>query len=550
MAASGKILNTNMGLGFQRGRKYDTDLDRLGRMETAQSELRKTGELNMQKELKKLRKNMATYSIKRFSQISQKEYGMSEVAGAVGNGVRDVAGTAIETGGKLLDNGVTKTAAGIAGLGAMGTGASVGASIGSVLGPLGCVCKGTRVLTNEGKFINIEDIKQEDGIIGWDGNKASQQVIYILTDPAEKECVEITFDNGEVLKCSVDHPILATSKGRAERKYVNGIRTRVKNYEFKRADSLIPGDKVGVINEIPIWGKEEMQNPYLVGLLIGDGTYGYDKTTRLFSGDKNTWDYIENNNLGVRLFSDAPEGKYQKEFRSYRIIDGNKLMRFLGIYGQTKQEKRLPEDIHKYTKESICQLIAGLIDTDGSVTFYGNDNPSNVGSILFSQSNLELIKQVREQLLKLGIHSSLFKHGKQTSALKNGHFINSKPGYVLKIKDKVSIINFYNNIHLNIDYKQEALENLYRQKLSGLSTDRRELTGVKSVKVKEIKFIGKENVYNLQADDSHTYIANGIVTHNSLAGGAIGALATPFLAAKGTEVVGKGLKSIGQDIHT
>ena len=132
-----KILNTNIsGIGFQRGRKYDTDLDRLGRMKTAQSELRKTGELNLQKELKK---TMATYSVKRFSKISQKEYGMGDVVGAVGNGVRDAAGTAIETGGKLLDNGVTKTAAGIAGLGAMGTGASVGASIGSVLGPVGTI---------------------------------------------------------------------------------------------------------------------------------------------------------------------------------------------------------------------------------------------------------------------------------------------------------------------------------------------------------------------------------------------------------------------------
>ena len=132
-----KILNTNIsGIGFQRGRKYDTDLDRLGRMKTAQSELRKTGELNLQKELKK---TMATYSVKRFSRLYQKEYGMGDVVGAVGNGVRDVAGTALETGGKLLDNGVTKTAAGIAGLGAMGTGASVGASIGSVLGPLGTI---------------------------------------------------------------------------------------------------------------------------------------------------------------------------------------------------------------------------------------------------------------------------------------------------------------------------------------------------------------------------------------------------------------------------
>lgn len=132
-----KILNTNIsGIGFQRGRKYDTDLDRLGRMKTAQSELRKTGELNLQKELKK---TMATYSVKRFSRLYQKEYGLGGVVEAVGNGVRDATGTAIETGGKLLDNGVTKTAAGIAGLGSMSAGASVGAGIGSVLGPLGTI---------------------------------------------------------------------------------------------------------------------------------------------------------------------------------------------------------------------------------------------------------------------------------------------------------------------------------------------------------------------------------------------------------------------------
>lgn len=133
-----KILNTNIGgIGFQRGRKYDTDLDRLGRMETSHSELRKTGELNMQKELKKA---MRTYSVKR---LSQKNYGLGDVAESVGNGLRDAAGTTIETGGKLLDNGLAKTAGGIAGIAGMGTGASVGSSIGaaagSLLGPAGSV---------------------------------------------------------------------------------------------------------------------------------------------------------------------------------------------------------------------------------------------------------------------------------------------------------------------------------------------------------------------------------------------------------------------------
>lgn len=132
-----KILNTNIGgLGFQRGRKYDTDLDRLGRMETSHSELRKTGELNMQKELKKVKKSMNTYSVKRFSKISQKNYGMGDVVESVGNGLKNAAGATLETGGKLLDNPLAKGAGFVAGLGGMGTGASIGSAVGSVLGPV------------------------------------------------------------------------------------------------------------------------------------------------------------------------------------------------------------------------------------------------------------------------------------------------------------------------------------------------------------------------------------------------------------------------------
>ena len=73
--------------------------------------------------------------------ISKENYGLGDVATSVGNGLRDAAGTTLETGGKLLDNGVAKGAGFITGLAGMGTGASVGSSIGgavgSLLGPLG-----------------------------------------------------------------------------------------------------------------------------------------------------------------------------------------------------------------------------------------------------------------------------------------------------------------------------------------------------------------------------------------------------------------------------
>lgn len=52
-----KILNTNNpALGFKRGRKYDTDLDRLGRMETSQRELARVGDLG--REMKKLNQEL------------------------------------------------------------------------------------------------------------------------------------------------------------------------------------------------------------------------------------------------------------------------------------------------------------------------------------------------------------------------------------------------------------------------------------------------------------------------------------------------------------
>jgi hypothetical protein len=38
---------------------------------------------------------------------------------------------------------------------------------------------------------------------------------------------------------------------------------------------------------------------YLIGLLIGDGTYTKGSSCRLISADPDTWNYIESNNLGV-----------------------------------------------------------------------------------------------------------------------------------------------------------------------------------------------------------------------------------------------------------
>ena len=396
-------------------------------------------------------------------------------------------------------------------------------------GPVGCVCAGSRVVNNEGKFLNIEDLIQEEGIIGWGNRKANRENIFALKTPDYKECLRIELESGTILECSTDHPILYAPKGRAERVTINGERKRVKQWIFKPAETLQIGDNVGIVNEIPIWGEQEMWNPYLVGMLIGDGTYGKDHGVRLYSGDPDTWNYIEKYQLGGRINFD--DSQYSSEFRGYRIFNGAEQLRLLGMYEQTKCNKRLPINIHKYTKESICKLIAGLIDTDGCVQ---SSLARKEFKIIFYQKNETLIKQLREQLLKLGIHSSIQSTKERKSTIR-GREINSSSGYKLVIKDKLSLVNFYNNISLNIQYKQKALEEIYSYCQLGSTKDNRLLSGAKADKVVSITSIGSKLVYNLQADDDHTYIANGIITHNTLVGGIM----------KGGAMLGKGMNALG-----
>lgn len=396
----------------------------------------------------------------------------------------------------------------------------VGDFIGDGLNKLGigtdgmCVCSGTRVFTASGEVVNVENLKQEDGIIGWNEitKEIRPQTIPILLDPSEKECVEITLKSGQILRCSIDHPILSDTSPKAKSKCINGKRIAVRQWQFRRADELKEGDFVGLANNIDYWGSIEMQNAYLVGMLIGDGTYSQGNSCRLISADEDTWNYIESNNLGViNHCDDSRCEKYTKEVRTYRIVNGMQLMRDLGIVYQTGKNKTLPKNLGVYTKDSICKLIAGLFDTDGSISV--NEEKDNF-SITLYQSNIQLLEDVKLQLHKLGIFSTINTRKSAKYEL-GGKIINSNESYRLEIKDVASVRLFYKLIPLNITYKKEHLKRIFELIKNKSAKEHNDISGAKQSKIVQIKNIGIQVVYNLQADSDHTYLAEGIITHNT-----------------------------------
>ena len=365
----------------------------------------------------------------------------------------------------------------------------------------GCVCAGTKVWTNNGNFINIENLVPENGIIGYNGEESSKEIITYWQPPFEKPCYKIATNTGRYLECSEDHPILYRARDEKE-----GHRSkRVRKVYFKEAKDIQVGNQIAVIENVDIFSEKEMWEPRVVGWLIGDGSYGFDKTPVLSNCDLEINSYIENN-LNTKTESTylTKDGRVYKETR---IKDICKELRKIGIYGQTKLKKTLPIEVHSYSKYAITELLGGLFDTDGTVGGYNKGIPI----IALAASSEFLLKEVQFLLQKLGIHCTI----KRIKANIKGGRKDRNDHYRLSICDKKSIKMFYEQISFYVKYKQENLSKCVERLNSKKEQIPKELKGIRLERVVSVEYIGIKPVYNLTAGTTNTYIANGIVTHNT-----------------------------------
>ena len=365
-------------------------------------------------------------------------------------------------------------------------------------GSEGCLTGDNQVFTSNGDVKYIKNLVDSDGIIGYniEDSKYSIENVEHINTPTLKECVDITTNSLRNLECSIDHPIYASNKYD-----YNEVRV----WEWIPAGELKEGDLVAVCNEVPVFANEPMFDARLVGLLIGDGTYL--ESPRIISCDEEIKDYIRS--------------KYKTSIygKSYTTVD-NKLcetlgikgirneLRELGIHGQSGNNKRLPDAIFRASREDVANLIAGLIDTDGNINIYrsnkGNRLPSTTVSI--ATSNIELAKQIQLLLIKLGVYANILIK-KPSKSIKR---IMDK--YSIEISSRDSIIALHDSVNLLVGYKQDRLDEAYN---ININKKRWRKNKFEYETIKSIKHVGRKVVYNLSAGNTHTYLGNGIITHNS-----------------------------------
>lgn len=243
-----------------------------------------------------------------------------------------------------------------------------GAPVTILQGPAGsgkALVHGSKIPTIEG-FSKIEDLKVGDFVLDRNGNPT--KVIGVYPQGVTKNYL-ITFEDGRQSKCSSEHLWSCyTSKGNlktftAQQIFERGV------YENLQKPSNGYRFKIPVAKTINYPTKETSLDPYLVGVLLGDGCTLQSKLT-ISSAD----DFLIKEICAITGFeAKKEESNYNWYFThlSQNVLTKKYLDQYKKELIDYSYNKRIPKEFLYNSKDVRVALLQGLMDTDGSVDLKG-----------------------------------------------------------------------------------------------------------------------------------------------------------------------------------
>ena len=329
-----------------------------------------------------------------------------------------------------------------------------------VFGTGGCLVAGSLVYTSNGNIVRIEDLNQEDGIIGHNFKKATKEPINYMHGVSIKPCVRITTCFGKTIECSNDHPI-----------YTNYIRNtfkgKVEKTEFVDAKKIKIDDCIAIPKSVPVFGRSYVKDCEQIAEIIG---YNY---------------YIPK---GTKYIDTIPSKLYKTMVDCGVIEDG-------GV------RQIIPESILGGSKKCVCDFIRGLIKTECcSIDRKGVKGSVNNYRINIASTNKEFILKLSLLMQKIGVHGLISKRKSSESYCGFVHVfsvVSNENAKILVDTINISGLSTFEEI---------------KSKFSTLKLDSSPLI---YERVTYVEDIGYNEVYNLEAGTTNTYVGNGILTHNS-----------------------------------
>lgn len=242
-----------------------------------------------------------------------------------------------------------------------------------------------------GGWSTIGKISVGDFVITHDGNTS---IVTSIPFEGETDVYEVIFKDGRKTKCSDNHlwNVWSIWDNKWQWKVVS--LNELQDQKHKKYVQLAIPECIENV-ELPI-------DPYLLGVLIGDGSFT-SSSISICNFDAELIDRVRNiiDNIPPRLVK-LQLNQIGDRVGQFRIVHGLKYdhhrikdsLDKLGLLGHSSYQKFIPEIYKNSSVEQKLELIRGLMDTDGTCDKHG--------SISYCTTSEQLAKDFQELIWSIG----------------------------------------------------------------------------------------------------------------------------------------------------
>ena len=322
----------------------------------------------------------------------------------------------------------------------------------------------------------------------------------------EKDVYQLTTEEGYELRLTADHRVM-TDDGWVE------------------AGDLDAGDTVHVQNRKGSFGQHgTAAEGRVLGWLVGDGHLKaeeeravlnfYDEDAEVsesFAADVNeiVRDPIGNADYEVGVNEIARGDDYRGAQAVEQRIRSARLYEYAEEAGLVDQKHQVPEAVMRGSEEMARGYLRALFSADGSV----QGGKENGRTVRLANTSLDLLNEVQKLLLNFGIASNIYQERKSagTAELPDGNGGTKQyetKGFHDLVISKDNLLRFRDEIGFLLEDKTQQLEKHINSYVRGPQSESFTAT------VESVEYDGYEAVFDLTEPETHSFISDGIVTHN------------------------------------
>ncbi|MDK2902935.1 MAG: replicative helicase [Clostridiales bacterium] len=344
---------------------------------------------------------------------------------------------------------------------------------------------------------------------------------------------------------------------------------------WKQVSELVIGDRIACARKIPeprhisSWSEDRVA---LLGQLIGDGSYLVHQPLRYTTASEENSDIVSS--AAYREFGTTVK-RYEGRGNWHQLLlsgNGNRWhpnglnlwLRELGIFGQRSHEKRIPVSVFSLNNVQIALLLRHLWATDGTIS--PRKNGIGGAGVFFSTCSEGLAFDIAALLLRLEIFARIYKNKKPGyrtlfNVVISGtdfqrKFLESVGAFGPRVEPALQLANtLASKSNTNVDTLPQEWFSYIRKRMREKNISQRKMASMRGTsyggtshfrfspsrevvaqyaeilddqllkdaasndlfwdRIVEILPCGEEDVYDLTVPGPSSWLADGIVSHNS-----------------------------------